>query len=54
MFNLILNATLTVKDVIQMKNGIITNVNVSVKPMARAKKIIVKIPAYAFVKRVDI
>ena len=54
MFNVILNATLTVKDVIQIKNGIITNVNVSVKRMARAKNIIVKTPAHAFVKRVDI
>ena len=47
---MILNANSIVQDVIQIKNGIMINVNVSVTPIAHAEKIIVGILAHVFVK----
>ena len=47
---MILNANSIVQDVIQIKNGIMINVNVSVIPIARAEKIIVGILTHVFVK----
>ena len=53
-FHVIANANSTVQHVIQIKNGIVINVNVSVKRMTRAKKIIVGIPGHALVTIADI
>ena len=44
------DANSIVQDVIQIKNGIMINVNVSLTPIARAEKIIVGILAHVFVK----
>ena len=53
-FYVILNANSVVQYVIQFKDGIMINVNASVKSIIHAKKIIVGFPAHAFVKIVDI
>ena len=45
-FHVILNANLTVQNVIQINNRIIKHVNVNVKYILSAKKIIVGILAY--------
>ena len=46
---MILNANLIAQHVIQIKNGIIINVNVSVKSIIRLKKTIIGILAHVFV-----
>ena len=55
-FHAIVNANLTVQYVIQIKNGIIKYVSVSVKIIVheKKKKIIVKILAHVFVGMVSI
>ena len=54
MFRAIVNGSLMLKHVIQIKNGIIEHVYVSVKIIVNAKKITVEILAHAFVKMVSI
>ena len=49
MFHVIVNPTAIVQHVIQIKNEIIKHVNVNVKVIVRAKKIIVGILAHVFV-----
>ena len=49
-FHVIVNARSIVQHVIQIKNGIMINVNVNVKIIVRAKKIIVRILAHVFVR----
>ena len=51
---MIVNANSTGQYVIQIKNGIITHVNVNVKIIASVKTIIVGILAYVFVRLVSI
>ena len=51
---MIVNASSIVQHVIQMENGIKVNVNVSVKRVERAEKIIVGILAHVFVKVIGI
>ena len=51
---MIVNANLTVQYVIRIKNGVIKHVNVNVKIIVRAKKIIVGILAHVFVWIVSI
>ena len=53
-FHVIVNANLTVQYVIKIKNGVIKHVNVNVKIIVRAKKIIVGILAHVFVSIVSI
>lgn len=48
------NANSTVQHVIQVKNGIMINVSISVKSMMRAKQDIVGILAHVFVRTLDI
>ena len=48
------NANSTVQHVIQIKDGIMINVNISVKSMMRAKQDIVGILAHVFVRTLDI
>ena len=50
----ILNSNPIVQHVIQIKNGIIKYVNVNVKNIVRAKKIIVGILAHVFLRKVSI
>ena len=47
---MIVNANSIVQHVIQIKNGIIKHVNVNVKIIVHAKKIIVGILAHVFVR----
>ena len=54
MFRAIVNGSLTLKHVIQIKNGIMEHVYVSVKIIVNAKKITIEILAHAFVKMVSI
>ena len=54
MFRAIVNGSLMLKHVIQIKNGIMEHVYVSVKIIVNAKKIAVEILAHAFVKMVSI
>ena len=54
MFRAIVNGSLMLKHVIQIKNGIMEHVYVSVKIIVNAKKITVEILAHAFVKMVSI
>ena len=49
-FHVTANANSIVQHVIQIKNGIIKHVNVNVKIIVRAKKIIVGILAHVFVR----
>ena len=51
---MILNATSIVQYIIQIKNEIIKHINVNVKIIVRAKKIIVGILAHVFVRIVSI
>ena len=53
-FHVILYANLIVQNIIKSKNGIIKHVNVSVKVIVHAKKIIVRILADVFVKIIRI
>ena len=53
-FNVVVNANLVVQHVIQIKNGIIKQVNVNVKIIVSAENIIVEILAYVFVRMVSI
>ena len=53
-FHVIVNANSTGQYVIQIKNGIITHVNVNVKIIVSVKTIIVGILAYVFVRLVSI
>ena len=53
-FYVIVNANSTVQHVIQIKNKIMKHVNVSVKIIIHAKKIIVGILAHVFVKKASI
>ena len=48
-FHVIVNANLIAQHIIQTKNGMILYVNVTVKSIVCAKKIIVGILAYVFV-----
>ena len=50
MFHVIVNANLIVQCAMQIKNGIIKHVNVNVKIIVSAKKIIVGILAHLFVR----
>ena len=54
MFRAIVNGSLMLKHVIQIKNGIMEHVYVSVKIIVNAKKITIEILAHAFVKMVSI
>ena len=54
MFHVIVNANLIVRHVIQIKNGIMINFNLSVKSTALAKETIDTILANIFVRIVDI
>ena len=54
MFHVVLSANCIVQHVIQIKNGILINVNFSVKGILCAKKIIVGILAHVFVRIVGI
>ena len=47
---MIVNANLIVQHVVPIKNGIMTNVNMSVKSIARANKIITGILTHLFVR----
>ena len=49
-FHVIVNANLIVQHVIQIKNGVTKHVNVNVKIIVNAKKIIVGILAHVFVR----
>ena len=49
-----INANLTVQHVIQVRNGLMINVNVSVKCIIPAEKIIVRSLAYVFLSIVSI
>ena len=51
---MIANTNSVVQHVIQIKSGIMINVDVSVKSMTRARKIIIVILAQAFVRIIDI
>ena len=53
-FHAIANANSIIQLSIQIKNGIMKHVNVSVKIIAHAKKIIVGILAHAFVRMISI
>ena len=53
-FQPIVNSNLIAQLVIQVKNGIMTNFNVSVKFITPAKKIIVGILAHIFMRAVGI
>ena len=53
-FHVIVNANSLVQHVVQIKNGIMKHVNVSVKIIAHAKKIITGILAHALVKIVNV
>ena len=53
-FHVIVNANSVVQHVIQIKNGIIKHVNVNVKCIVSAKKIIVGILAHVFVRIANI
>ena len=52
--NFIANAHSIVKHVIQIKNGIMVNANVSVKSITRVKKIIIEILVHVFLRIVGI
>ena len=54
MFRAIVNGSLMLKHVIQIKNGIMEHVYVSLKIIVNAKKITIEILAHAFVKMVSI
>ena len=54
MFHVIVNANSIVQHVIQIKNEIMVNINVSVKSILCAKKILVRILAQVFVRIVGI
>ena len=54
MFRAIVNGSLMLKHVIQIKNGIMEHVYGSVKIIVNAKKITIEILAHAFVKMVSI
>ena len=51
---MVVNASSIVKPVIQIKSGILISVNVSVKSITCAKKIIVGIVAHVFVRIANI
>ena len=53
-FHMILNANSKVQHVIQIKNGIIKHVNVNLKIIVSAKKIIVGIQEHVFARIVNI
>ena len=53
-FHVIVNANSIVRHIIKIKNGIIKYVNVNVKIIISAKKIIVEILAQVFVRIVSI
>ena len=53
-FHVVVNASSVVQHVIQIKNGIIKQVNVNVKIIVSAENIIVEILAYVFVRMVSI
>ena len=53
-FHVILNGNSIVQHIIQIKNGILINVNVSLKSVISAKKIIAGILAHVFVTIVSI
>ena len=53
-FNSIVNASLVVQHVIQIKNGIMVHVNVSVKIIAREIRIMAEILPDVFVRMVSI
>ena len=53
-FHVVVNANSVVQHVIQIKNGIIKQVNVNVKIIVSAENIIVEILAYVFVRMVSI
>ena len=50
MFHVIVNANSLVQHIIKIKNGIIKHVNVNVKIIISAKKIIVGMVAHVFVR----
>ena len=51
---MVLNVNSIVQHVLRIKNGIMRNVNVSVKSTGRAKKVIVGILAHVFLRIVSI
>ena len=53
-FHVIVNANSKVQHVIQIKNGIKKHINVSVKIISNAKKILVGILAHVFLKMISI
>ena len=53
-FHVVVNASSVVQHVIQIKNGIIKQVNVNVKIIVSAENIIAEILAYVFVRMVSI
>ena len=54
LFCIILIANLIIKHVIKIKNGIMINVNMSVKTIECAKNIVAGVPAHVFVKIIGI